>query len=136
MMKLIADKIDELHKEIKDILMEKYNNLYFFITPTGNLTAWVRTPEGKDGAGIEMKHIINVGSILPHHEKYLDELNEYVAPVHNEPDKYFYCTECGQVKPKEEFADSVFAGYYCKDCANKPQIAKLIKESHTQGFYD
>lgn len=128
--------MDSAYSQIKEILMDVYPNLYFYISPTGNLSCWVRTQEGRDGAGIEMQQKINAGSILVHQEEYLEKLNELVAPVHNEPDKFFYCTECGQVKPREEFEDSVFAGYYCKECAKKPEVAKLIAESHTRGFYD
>ena len=128
--------MNSAYSQIKEILMDAYPNLYFYISPTGNLSCWVRTQEGRDGAGIEMQQKINAGSILVHQEEYLEKLNELVAPVHNEPDKYFFCTECGQVKPREEFEDSVFAGYYCKECAKKPEVAKLIAESHTRGFYD
>lgn len=128
--------MDSAYSQIKEMLMDVYPNLYFYISPTGNLSCWVRTQEGRDGAGIEMKQKINAGSILVHQEEYLEKLNELVEPVHTQPDKFFYCTECGQVKPREEFEESVFAGYYCKECAKKPAIAKLIKESHQRGFYD
>ena len=128
--------MDSAYSQIKEILMNVYPNLYFYISPTGNLSCWVRTQEDRDGAGIEMKQNIHAGSISMLQEKYLEELNELVAPVYNEPDKFFYCTECGQVKPKAEYAESVFAGYYCKECAKKPAVARLIEESHQRGFYD
>lgn len=134
--KTISKIMDTAYTRIKEILMEHYKNLYFYISPKGKLTAWVRTQEGRDGAGIQMKYNINVGQILVHQERYLNELNKEIEPVHKQPDKYFYCTECGKVKPKEEFEDSVFAGCYCKECAKKPEIDALIKESHTAGFYD
>ena len=136
LMKPIEQQLELVYKSAKELLMGAFPNLYFFISPTGKLTSWVRTKDGRDGAGIQMKYEIHVGSILCHHWRYLEELDKYVAPVHNEPDKYFYCTECGQVKPKTEFAESVFAGHYCKECAKKPEVAKLIAESHQRGFYD
>lgn len=135
--KTISKKFGHIHDDIKQMLMEEYPNLYFYICPSGKLTTWIRTPKGKDGAGIHMKLSINVGQILSHEVQYLEELNKKVEPVHKEPDKYFYCTECGRVLPKEELADVVFAGYYCKDCEkNNPEVASLIKESHKKGFYD
>lgn len=133
LMKPIEQQPELIYKSAKELLMGAFPNLYFYISPTGKLTSWVRTSDGRDGAGIQMKYEIHVGSII---WRYLEELNEYVAPVHNEPDKYFYCTECGKVKTKEEFADSVFAGYYCKECAKIPEVAKAITESHKRGFYD
>lgn len=136
LMKPIEQQLELVYKSAKELLMGAFPNLYFFVSPTGKLTSWVRTKDGRDGAGIQMKYEIYVGSILCHQWRYLEELNEYVAPVHNEPDKYFFCTECGQVKPREEFEDSVFAGYYCKECAKKPEVAKLIVKSHQRGFYD
>jgi len=132
----ISKIMDKAYSQIKEILMNTYPNLYFYIAPSGKLTSWVRTPNGRDGAGVKMKHEINAGCILTHQEKYLEELNDYVEPVHTHPDMFFYCTECGQVKSREEFEESVFAGCYCKDCAKKPAVAALIAESHTRGFYD
>lgn len=136
LMKPIEQQLELVYKAAKELLMGAFPNLYFFVSPTGKLTSWVRTKDGRDGAGIQMKYEIHVGSILCHHWRYLEELNEYVTPVHNEPDKYFYCTECGRVQKIEQFEHSVFAGYYCKECAKKPEVAKLIAESHTRGFYD
>lgn len=128
--------LENAYAEIKLMLIQTYSHLWFFISPDGTLSCWVKSQEGRDGAGIELKHKINVGYILPHIERYLDELNSYVAPAHLEPTTYFYCTNCGKVKTWEDFAESVFAGYYCKDCAKEPEIAKLIKKSHERGFYD
>jgi len=135
-MKTIQDELEKIYGKAKEILTEHFSNLVFHIAPEGRLTCWVRTPDGRDGAGIQLKYTINVGQILIHQWRYLEELNELVAPAHNEPDKFFYCTECGQVKPKEEFEAGVFAGYYCKECAKKPEVVKLIAQSHERGFYD
>lgn len=124
------------HKSIKELLMHQFPNLYFYISPTGNISCWIKTSEGRDGIGISMAHKINVGQILYHHWKYLAELNDEVEIVRMNPKEYFYCTECGKVKPKSEFEDSVFAGWYCRECAKKPEIKALIEESHQKGFYD
>lgn len=136
LMRPIEEQLNEIYKAAKELLMGAFPNLYFYISPTGKLTSWVRTPDGRDGAGIQMKYEIHIGSILVHHWRYLEELNKQVEQVHTQPDKFFYCTECGQVKPREEFEHNVFAGYYCKDCAKKPEVAKLIEESKQRGFYD
>ena len=136
LMKPIEQQLESIYKVAKELLMGAFPNLYFYISPTGKLTSWVRTTDGREGAGIQMKYDIHVGSIMCHHWRCLEELNELVAPVRNEPDKYFYCTECGKVKSREEFGENVFAGYYCKECAKKPEVARLIAESHTRGFYD
>ena len=132
----ISKIIQKAYDQIKEILMNTYPNLYFYISPTGNVTCWVRTPDGRDGAGISMEMKINAGQIYVHQERYLNELNDLVEPVHTQPDKFFYCTECGKVKPKSEFKENVFAGYYCIDCAKKPTVAALLEESHKAGFYD
>lgn len=134
--KTISKIMDDAYKKIKEILMGQFPNLYFYISPIGNLSCWVKTSEGRDGAGINMNQKINVGQILYHHWKYLTELNNEVEIVRINPKEYFYCTECGKVKPKSEFEDSVFAGWYCKECAKKPDIKSLIDESHQKGFYD
>lgn len=134
--KTISKIMDKSYSKIEELLMNQYPNLYFYISPTGHITCWVRTASGRDGAGINMKYEINVGQILYHHWEYLNKLNEEVEKVHTNPEAYFYCTECGRVLPEEEFEDSVFAGVYCKECAKKPEVAALIAESHTKGFYD
>lgn len=122
--------------EVKEYLMKEFPNLYFYISPTGELASWVRCSNGKDGTGINMKYKINVGLILFHEWRYLQELNKKVKLAHTNPKEYFQCTECGEVKPRSEYGDFVMAADYCKDCAKKPDVAKLIAESHKRGFYD
>ena len=132
----LQEEINTVFNKIKEFLMSKYENLYFYITPSGKLTVWVRNKEGKDGAGINTKFEMNVCEMFHLHWEYLESLNKEIESVHKEPDKYFYCTECGKVKEIKEFADSVLAGYYCKECAEKPAVAALIAESKKAGFYD
>ena len=132
----ITKSITQVHEQIKTILMEEFKNLYFFISGTGSLSCWVRTLEGRDGAGVQLKYSINVGQILCHEWDYLHELNQEVELAHTHPDSYFYCTECGQVKENKHYAHSVFAGTYCDVCAEKPEIANLIRDSKKRGFYD
>lgn len=134
--KPIENQIESLYKAIKEILLDRFPHLYFYISPEGYISCWVRTLRGDDGAGIHLKYKINVGQMLWYHWEYLDELNDSVEQAHLHPSEYFYCTECGRVLPKEEFEENVFAGYYCKECAKKPGIAKLIAKSHERGFYD
>ena len=134
--KTISKIMDDAFKKVKKILMEQFSNLYFSISPTGYLSCWVKTLSGEDGAGINLNQKINVGQILYQHWKYLTELNDEIEIVRINPEKYFFCTECGKVKPKSEFKDSVFAGWYCRECAKKPEIAALIEESNRKGFYD
>ena len=136
MQKTIETIMQKAHTEVKDYLMKVFPNLYFFISPTGNLSCWIRTQAGGDGTGIILKHSINVGEIMFHQWRELQELNKLVEPVRTSPKDFFYCTECGQVKPRSEYEDFVMAADYCKECAKNPQIAKLIEESHKAGFYD
>jgi len=135
-LKPIQNQIENLYKAVKEILLNRFPNLYFYISPEGYITCWVRTFNGRDGAGIHLKYKINVNQILSHHWKYLDELNDLVEPVHQHPRDYFYCTHCGKVKSIEEYADFVMAADFCKECAKIPEVAKLIEESHKKGFYD
>lgn len=134
--KEITEKVAQVHEQIKPILMEEFKHLYFFISCTGDLSCWVRTLEGKDGAGIHLQYKINVGQLLCHEWDYLHQLNLEVELAHTHPESFFYCTECGQVKDRKHYAHSVFAGVYCDECAEKPDIANLIKESQKRGFYD
>lgn len=128
----ISEKIRE---KIKQELMTEYPYLYFYVGANGVIGAWVRTPDGRDGAGIMFNHPITVSNIK-FHSDYLRELNEKVKPACIDSCNYFYCSECGEVKPKEEFSDFVMAALYCKECAQKPVIATMIAESHKKGFYD
>lgn len=136
MQKSIDKVMSAAHAQVKEYLMKEFEHLYFYISPTGILSCWVRTSNDRDGAGINLEHQINVGQILFHQWRYLQELNKKVELAHTKSREYFYCTECGEVKPMNEFADSVMAGIYCKECAKKPDIAALIEESHKEGFYD
>lgn len=136
MQKKINNVIEEAHSVVKQLLLEEFEHLYFHISPTGSLSCWVRNSEGKDGAGIRLEHKINIGGFTCFYWRYLQELNQKVALAHTNPKEYFYCTECGEVKSIFEFEANVFAGYYCKECAKKPDIASLIQESHKRGFYD
>lgn len=122
-------------EEVKSALMKEYPYLYFYVGNEGAVSAWVRTPDGRDGAGITFDRPITVSN-LDFHSNYLKELNEKVKLACIDSCNYFYCSECGEVKPKEEFADFVMASLYCKDCAEKPLIATMIAESHKKGFYD
>lgn len=133
---LIRNKIEKANQYAKQLLMDTFPYLYFYVSPTHAVHCWVRTKGGQDGAGIQLKYSINASFIPPFHLEYLKQLNAKVKSVYLEPEKYFYCTECGEVKPMEEFSENVFAGYYCKECAKKPEIAKIIEESHKRGFYD
>lgn len=131
------DKIMTIaHNQVKEYLMKEFEHLYFYISPTGNLSYWVRTLDDKDGTGIKEEQKINVGQILFHQWRYLQELNKTVELAHTNPKEYFYCTNCGQTKPRSEYADFVMAASYCKECAKIPDVAEAIKESHKRGFYD
>lgn len=132
----ITKIIEKAYKSVKEILSSQFSNLYFYISPMGDLSCWVRLNEKEEGIGVQMPIKINIGQILYHQWHYLKELNEQVEVVRMKPDEYFYCTECGKVKKRSEFADSVFAGYYCKECAKKPEIEALITQSHKRGFYE
>lgn len=135
MQKSITKLMEDAYTGVKRILSEGFPNLHFYVSPTGELSIWVKEGGGC-GAAISMKYQINVGNILFHHWRYLQELNKLVEPVTENPREFFYCSECGEVKPIEQYADYVMAANFCKDCAKHPAIAKLIKESKKAGFYD
>ena len=122
---------EEYEKKVKDLLMGRYPYLYFYISPTGNITVWVRI-NGKDGSGIP----IAPTNVYTFDEDYFDELNQKIKPASLYPDKYFQCSECGKVKPKSEYGHCVMAADYCKDCVKKPEIHALVVESQRSGFYD
>ena len=130
--KIIFNAIDE----VKHSLMSIFDNLYFHILPNGIISAWVKTLQNRDGAAIKLEKRIQLGYISYGDWQYLTGLNKKVELARLQPHKYFYCSECGEVKPREEFADSVFATVYCCECAKKPEVAKVIEESKVSGFYD
>ena len=134
-MKLLEKELQSLRekyeKKVKELLMGRYPYLYFYISPTGNISVWVRI-DGKDGSGISTDSI----NLYTFDEVFFDELNQKVKKASLEPDKYFYCTNCGKVKPKSEYQDFVMAADYCKECAEKSDIKSLIQESKRKNFYD
>lgn len=136
MYKTIDKIMTKAYEKVKKYLMQEFPHLYFYISPTGYLSCWVRRFNDCDGAAIQLKHQINVGLLLPYQIKYLQELNKKVECVHTQPQEYFYCINCGKVKTMNEYADYVMAATYCKECAKEPEIAKLIAESKEQGYYE
>ena len=122
---------EEYEKKVKELLMGRYPYLYFYISPTGNISVWVRR-NGKDGTGIAIPST----NIYTFDEDYFDKLNQKIKPASLEPEKYFVCTKCGEVKSISEYEASVMAADYCKNCAEKPSIKALIIESKKEGFYD
>jgi hypothetical protein len=132
-MRLQIHKIlERAYDDIKETLSLAFPNVSVFISQNGDVSCWVQG----SGAGITLPYSINIKYIFPYQWDYLEEKNNQVALVKDNPKAFFYCTECGNVFNRDHFADSVFAGYYCKDCAEKPEIANLIAESKKRGFYD
>lgn len=112
--------IDELHAELK-LEMDyavKYPNLqvtkYSVYLRNGTGTSFKKTPT----------------------EQELEVLNKLVEKAINDPEHYFFCTECHQAKTKEQYEHTVFYGHYCKECAKKPEIASIIKDSMRPNFYE
>lgn len=136
MQKSISKIMSLAYDKVNEYLSNEFQHLKFYISPTGELSCWVKAGANSCGAAIVMEHTINVGQILFHHWRYLQELNKRVEPAHTQPSEYFYCSECGEVKPNSEYADFVMAANFCKVCAKKKPIANLIKESKKRGFYD
>lgn len=134
-MKVIAKLLNEIREkyesDIKRVLMDRYPHLYFYISPTGNISVWVRR-NGKDGAAIPIPST----NIYTFDEDFFDELNQKIQPAALYPDKYFQCSECGEVLPIDRLEACVMAAVYCKKCAEKPAIKNLIIESKKSGFYD
>lgn len=124
----------DFQQNITKMLNEEFPYLVFYINSDNKISLWVRGKDGYSEAAIEVeKTYCDLGFF---NYEYFSGLNQKMKLVSKEPDKYFYCTECGRVLDKEDFAENVFAGYYCKECAKKPEIAKLIEMSHEVGFYD
>ena len=132
----IEEIMKEAHSRVKTCLMEAFPNLYFYISPTGNLNCWVRSQSGGDKEGVSLEPSINAGAILSHEWKKLEEINKEAEKAHTNPIDYFFCTECGKTHPKGKLKAIVMAGYYCEDCCMKDSIKALIKESKKEGFYD
>ena len=124
--------MEEYQKKVKELLMGRYPYLYFYISPTGHISVWVKR-NGKDGTGVPLPYTANVFTF---DETFFDELNQKVKPASLEPEKYFLCSNCGEVKSLKEYQASVMAADYCTDCATKPEIKSLINESMKEGFYD
>lgn len=130
----ITNEVTESRDKIEDLLMSEFKNIHFYISPMGTISCWVNI-NGRDGTGITIKDI-NVGNFNLRDYNLLTEINKKIEAASKNWKEYFYCTGCGQVKPRTEHRDFVMAADYCKECAKKPEIAALIEESHQRGFYD
>lgn len=130
----LLEKMREFQSDVAKLLDLQFPNLHFYISPRNEVSVWLKDKRFGCGAAVVLedknKHLDMFD------EDYFDFLNKQVALAVTQPDKYFYCTECGRVLNIEQFEHSVFAGYYCKECAEKPEIAKLIAQSKERGFYD
>jgi hypothetical protein len=130
---------DEEIRGIKDRLNTLYPNLYFGVyRDCPYISVWVRFSMAEDtgymaGAGIILDKQYTPIEIP---NEYFDELNKKAELAHINNKEYFWCTECSQSLPREQYEDFVMAGNYCKECAKDPAVAALIKESHKAGFYD
>lgn len=131
----ISKLTDTTNRKVETLLKQQYPYLHIYVSPDGEINLWVEV-NGRSAMAIIPQRKRYIGKLLYSDMEYLEELNEKVKPVSLEPDKYFYCTECGEVKEWTELQDNVFAGYYCKECAKNPQIDALIKASYEKGFYD
>ncbi len=130
----VINKLRAFQNEIKNLFNDKFSNLTFLISPSNGISVWVKNKDGSCGAGITLDKRNTILEVFD--EEFFAFLNKKVALASLHPDKYFYCSECGRVLDREQFAANVFAGYYCKECAKKPEIAELIEESKKVGFYD
>lgn len=119
------------HKKEQELLLrETYPNLHISIHDN-KLSIWVSV-NGRDGSAISTKELCC--DYLD--DSYLSELNQKAQLASQKPEDYFWCTECSQSLPRKDYADFVMAAEYCKKCADKPEVAASIKESHRAGFYD
>ena len=134
-LKTISMVVSKAHATACGVLTKLFPHLSFYVSPEGFISCWVKV-NGSGSMGINLKYKINVGNLLTHQVEYLAELDNKVAVVSEHPTEFFYCTECGQVLPKSEFEENVFAGYYCKKCSQIPSVRNMINESHKAGFYD
>lgn len=119
---------------IERVLEDACPNLKFYVDRYGGIHYWLKV-EGEPREGFKMNKDCTIHNISQYASVLLG-LSKKFDKIAAEPDKWFCCTECMRVLPREEFADSVFAGWYCKECAEKPEIEALLKESHRPGFYD
>ena len=130
----ISDMLERHRKKYIDVLQSYYENLNFYINPDGDISCWIRV-HGNSREGADERLCGNI-RYLRIYETSLDNLNRAAKTIAENPDKYFFCGECFTLKPMEDYADSVMGGWYCKQCAQTPDVAYLIKESHKRGFYD
>ena len=133
----IREIIEDARVKLARIFKEEFPNLFFYVSPyNGDIACWVSTLSGRDGAAVKLDEKINIHRLHKQSYTYLEDLNRRVESAVFESDKYFYCTNCGKVLPREKYGDYVMAAQYCEECAKKPSIAFLIDESHKPGFYD
>ena len=126
-------KLSKVYDSIREDMMEWLPNLDIYISPKGELSLWVRSLN----QAIKTPQEYNVGGLHSHQIKFLLWVNDKVKAIVNEPDKYFWCTECGTVQPMDNFKANVFSGYYCNDCYNNNKDVKdIVNVSDTPGFYD
>jgi len=122
-------------RDIAQQLTNRYHNLYF----SKYNSIWVRRyysgcDQYTDGASVQYK--FDIANITKEDLQKFQELNDKAELAVRQSDKYFWCSECNNSHLKENFSAQVFAGVYCKECAKKPAIAKIIKESKKPGFYN
>lgn len=133
---------ESLHKAFKEhyrcqqalLLRTFFPNIYFSVYDD-SISMWVNR-NNSDGEAISYKNITMKDLEKKEEIEQLEELNKSLEPIAKEPDKYFYCFNCGKVKPKTEYADFIMADTYCKECAKIPTLAKAIAQTHERGFYD
>lgn len=126
--------LEPAYKDIKNKMSEWLPNLVIHISREGELSLWIKD---KRGEAITLPQTYNVGQLAVHQVKFLLWANVQAGKIIAEPDKYFWCTKCGKIHPIEDYQDSVFAGYYCKDCYNNNKdIQEIVRQSKQTGFYD
>lgn len=128
--------IQDCFNRIKFLLSEQYPNILFHISPTGEISCWVKGEQNTSGAAIVLKRKMNACYLGFGEFEELERINSVVELAATKPKDFFYCTECGATYPRSQYGDFVMASEYCKTCAKKRDIAAMIALSHTVGFYD
>lgn len=128
--KLLITLHNQYTNTISELLKEEYPYLHFYLSEDGKINAWIK----EEGTAIKLPIYLNYHNLIDTEE--LEKANFAAQQVIENPDKWFYCTECGTLCSIEEYADFVFAARFCKECAKKPRIAEAIAESKQKGFYE
>jgi hypothetical protein len=114
----VLENIAKEHEEFEITfnLMNKFPHLYLsFDKDRQEISAWVLR-NGRDGEALPT---------IKKEDNYLNTLTKLDEMAKNAIDSdSFICSNCNTIQSKEKLAGKVFAGLYCKHCA---EVSKEVK---------